>query len=230
MIDRFFLDDSLAQGEKIDLPEPEFRHLKVLRIGVGEEIELVNGRGSLATARVERMDKQSAHLKILESKEEPRPTPSISLGLALIRPNRLEWVIEKATELGADTIYLYSADLSEKEGLSPNQKERLQHLAISALKQCGRLYLPNIELLPSIDDALSGDHRILFGDTHPSAPWLSSLPLQSGSLLFITGPEKGFSEREHQLLHEKGKGVKLSRNILRAETAPIAALSILSCR
>ncbi len=230
MIDRFFLDTPLAAEQDALLDDAEFRHLKVMRISVGEEIELVNGEGILATARVVAIEKQKAHLHILSCTTKPRPTP-LSLAIALIRPNRLEWVIEKATELGVHSLILYRADQSEKEGLSPNQQERLRHLTISALKQSGSLYLPRIELLPSLDIALQKNGRILFGDTAPDAPWLSTLNCKpTEPIFFFTGPEKGFSEREHQLLLEKGTGVKLNANILRAETAPIAALSILSCK
>ncbi len=224
--DRFYLDAPLQTGQTVTLEESEFHHLKVLRIDPSEEIELVNGHGFLAKANLLKLDKRAAHLQISSCTHSPPPSPSISLALALIRVNRLEWAIEKATELGADEIFLYPADYSEKEALSPHQLDRLRHLAISALKQCGRLYLPRLSL-SSLDEIFLTSNRILYGDTNPNATRINS---SIEPTLFISGPEKGFSEREELLLQAKGTGVKLSENILRAETAPLAALSILKQR
>ena len=99
-------------------------------------------------------------------------------------------------------------------------------MTISALKQSGRLYLPAIEILPRLEALFSHRARYLFGDTRPAPP-LS--PTKSEEpILFITGPEKGFSKREQSLLDQKAAGVRINPNILRAETAPLAALSILS--
>jgi len=224
--DRFFMDASFGAGQELKLEEAEFHHLKVMRSSTGDEIELVNGRGALARARIVKLEKQTALLRCETCEERPQKSPKVALGLALIRLNRLEWTIEKATELGADALFLFTADLSEKEALSPHQLERLRHLTISALKQCGSLHLPHLSLLPSLDAILHQDRKILYGDTRFDAPRLRELNL-SGPIVFLTGPEKGFSQREKNLLVERGEGVQLNQNILRAETAPIAALSIL---
>lgn len=225
-INRYFIDSLLNPGTSVLLDNDEFHHLKVLRAKAGEEIELVNGCGALASARIERLDKNAAHLKVIDCTEQPRPDASVSLCMGLIRSSRLEWAVEKATELGVDTLFLFQADLSEKLSLSTHQIKRLRHLAISALKQCNRLYLPEI-LLVSLEEVLSKkDVTILYGDMKEHAPWIGRL---DHSVLFVSGPEKGFSDRELRLLQSKGQGVKLSHNILRAETAPLAALSILLC-
>ncbi len=222
--DRFYLNAPFQIDQAVELEEPEFHHFKVLRILPDEEIDLVNGRGDLAIARVLKIAKHSAHLQILSFTHIPAPTPPIILALALLRMNRLEWAIEKATELGADSFFLFPADNSEKSDLSLNQLERLRHLAISALKQCGRLYLPSFTLA-TLSKILLHPALILYGDTHPDAPLIPITTTES--TLFISGPEQGFSKHEKELLQEKGKGVKLNANILRAETAPLAALSIL---
>lgn len=227
MNNRFYVNAPLEESTKIE--GTEFHHLvHVMRIGVGDEIELVNGRGALAHTRVEKMDKRSATLSILQIETKAKPTPSLLIGLALIRMERLEWAIEKGTELGADAFTLFPADYSEKKQLSEHQFDRLIHIAIAAIKQCGRLYLPDFKIAPSLDDLLQSDALILFGDTSLNAPPLSSVPSHSSALLFISGPEKGFSEREHTLLRQHAQGVSLNKNILRAETASVAALSILS--
>jgi 16S rRNA (uracil1498-N3)-methyltransferase len=140
-----------------------------------------------------------------------------------MRPSKLELVIEKCTELGADRFFLYGAQFSEKGDLSEHQLERLQHIAISAMKQCGRLDLPPIHLL-KFEALFKENEPLYFGDTR-EAP---SAEKCKGPLLFITGPERGFSKRELELLDLKGKGVRLHKNILRAETAPIVASVIYS--
>jgi len=206
----------------------EFHHLAhVLRGKAGDEIELVNGRGDIASARIEKMDKKSASLRILHLENHPKPYPLLFAAIAFLRMEKLDWAIEKATELGADTIVLFPAEHCEKKQISDHQIERLRHLSIAAMKQCGRLYLPTINIFSSLEKVLEIDAYALFGDVDPNASLLEKIPNKS-QILFITGPERGFSNREEILLKQKAKGVRLHLNILRAETAPIVALSILS--
>jgi 16S rRNA (uracil1498-N3)-methyltransferase len=227
MIDRFYTEH--AFDEAPILTGPEFHHLKhVLRVRTGEEIDLVNGRGTLARARVEKIEKESAHLVILHQSQHPKPTPSCRLGLALIRMERLEWAIEKGTELGAEAFYLFPADGSEKKQLTEHQLSRLRLIAIAALKQCNRLYLPEIQIVQSMEETIPSDAEFFFGDVSPDAPWLTPFLTHQQSLFFISGPEKGFSQREEDWLKRHGRGIKLHENILRAETAPLVALSLMS--
>jgi 16S rRNA (uracil1498-N3)-methyltransferase len=220
--ERFYIDADLSGT--VSLEGTEFHHLAhVMRTRVGDTIELVNGRGALATAQVHAISKHNASLTILSATTHPVPPAQIILALPLMRPSKLELIIEKCTELGADAFWLYPAAHSDKDDLSPNQLERLHHIAISAMKQCGRLDLPPIQLFASLTDLFKSDFTYLFGDTRPNAPKIS--PHEKA--VFITGPEKGFSEKEHKLLEQKATGVKLHRNILRAETAPIVALCLL---
>ena len=223
MNDRFYC--SSIQEDEIDLKEDEFHHLRVMRVRIHEEIDLVDGSGTLARACVTEIHKNRAHLTILQRQTYPRPRSSIIIAMALIRMERLEWAIEKGTELDAEAFYLFPADYSEKKSLSPHQLERLRHIAIAALKQCGRLYLPEIVLKDSLQEALPTDRPLLYGDTDPAAPSIRSF--QEPRVIFVSGPEKGFSSKETKLLQEHGQGVKLHDNILRAETAPIVVLSLL---
>jgi 16S rRNA (uracil1498-N3)-methyltransferase len=196
-----------------------------MKLTVGETVEIVNGRGSLAEGEIQKIDKKAAYIQILNTKHEPLSQTRCGLAIPLMRPSKIEWVIEKGTELNASAFYLFSADYSEKESLSENALGRLRTLAISALKQSGRLYLPSLEMRPSLEALFDRDATLLFGDLGPSAQ--HHIP-PSPSLLFVSGPERGFSEREAALLKKKALGIRLNPNVLRAETAPIAALSILS--
>lgn len=215
-VERFYIDAPL-EG-LLTLDGPECHHLAhVLRIRVGEEVELVNGKGTLAKAKVESVSR-TAVLRVLSSHTTPLPSPHLKLAVPLMRPAKLELVVEKCTELGADEFLLYPAHFSEKEDLSEHQLERLKHIAISAMKQCGRLDLPPIHLV-SFSDLLARPESLFFGDLDTEQ---KPIP-QNNPLIFITGPEKGFFEKELQALQKKGQGVRLHKNILRAETAPIAA-------
>jgi 16S rRNA (uracil1498-N3)-methyltransferase len=221
--ERFYLDAEL-EGT-LALEGSEFHHLAhVMRTRVGDTVELVNGRGTLASAEVTAISKHAATLTVLSASVSSVPPPKIILGLPLMRPSKLELVLEKCTELGADAFWLYPADHSEKDDLSSNQLERLIHIVVSAMKQCGRLDLPPVQLFPRLEALLGSDALYLFGDTRPAAEKVGP---REEKVVFVTGPEKGFSEKEHKLLDQKGMGVKLHRNILRAETAPIAATCLL---
>lgn len=215
--ERFYIDADLQ--DTLDLEGQEHHHLAhVMRIRVGEEIELVNGRGSLAVARVEAISKHETRLTVLTSTTTPLSLPHLKLAIPLMRPAKLELVIEKCTELGAGGFYLYPAQFSEKDDLSEHATERLQHIAISAMKQCGRLDLPPIQLW-KFEEILASPTPLLFGDTR-EAEGPKNRPEQ---IVFMTGPEKGFSKKELDLLDRRGTGVRLHKNILRAETAPIVA-------
>jgi len=218
---RFFLNATFRSGP-VKLDGEEFHHLKVMRGQVGDLIELVNGQNQLATAQITALEKHSATLELQNIANDPTPHRQIILAQAYLRPKNLDLVIEKGTELGATAFWLFPGERSEKDHLSPNQLERLHHLTISALKQCGRLDLPQIFELPPLAKWTKmppGD--LFFGDLDSETPFRSA----NDVTLFI-GPEKGFSPKELQWLSQRAKGVKLNPHTLRAETAALCALSL----
>lgn len=220
--ERFYIDAPLFGTLQLD--GPEFHHLAhVMRVRIGEEIELVNGRGSLAEAKVAAISKHAATLEILSTSETEMHEPRLILAIPLMRPAKLELVLEKCTELGADAFWLYPAQHSEKDDLSPNQLERLKYILISAMKQCGRLDLPHLRIFSRLEEIFGAPYVYLFGDTRSDAKKMTA----KEKVVFISGPEKGFSEKETKLLEKHGVGVSLHKNILRAETAPIAATCFL---
>lgn len=222
----FYLNVDFVPGTRVCLTDQEHHHLShVMRLRPGEEALLVNGRGSSARARIADIEKQLTTLEILsQTKTAPRPIQWIA-AIPFLRPAKIEWVIEKGTELGADAFLLFRADHSEKDQFSEHQLERLRQITVVSLKQSGRLFLPSLEVLSHLDSVFQRKGQFLFGDIRPHA---ASIPERfEGPVIFISGPEKGFSEKEFQLLDQKGKGIRINPNTLRAETAPIAALSIL---
>lgn len=238
-INRFFTEQNLVVGKTATITGQEFHHFAhVIRVKEGEIIELVNGRGQLAKATVESKGRHEAVVVVEDVESEEPPKKRVIIVQALPRLNRLEFILEKCTELGMDEIWLFPGDNSEKKRLSDSQIARVETILISAMKQCGRLFLPTIQLKPNLSSwKLDLGGCLLYGDIAPSAPWLIDTWLEKKEVknvekqdcLFFIGPETGFSEKEHQFLKEIGAvGVKLHRNILRTDTAPMVALSVIS--
>ncbi len=230
--ERFYIDSDLTCGTSVSLTGDEFTHLvKVMRGGVGDSLELINGRHILAKAQIEKIDKHAAELSISLIEEHAPCSPSITLAVGLPRFNHLEWIVEKVTEVGANALWLFPGDLSEKKTVSEQQLIRIHNLMVAAVKQCGRLDMPSLSILPPLHSwHYPPEGSLFFGDTSPDAPLLfRHLPPKNTPIFFFTGPEKGFSTQEKLLLKNAWhvQGVSLLPHILRAETAPILATAIL---
>ena len=229
---RFFSDNFFIVNMELTLAAEESRHLlKIMRHKLGDVVELVNGRGQLAQASITKADKRNCLLSIDSVEEKKQASHTMVIAQGIPRINRLDCIIEKCTELGMDKLYLFPSTGSEKKELSAQQKKRCQSLAIAAMKQCGRLFLPEIEFRDSLQDCIDGQALMFFGDIRPH-----SLPLKNHlddasddrDIIFFIGPEKGFSDGEHQQLEDMGAiAVKLHDNILRTDTAPLVAMSII---
>lgn len=216
---RFFIPTDL-EGV-IPIEGDELRHLQVLRLEVNETIEIVNGRGDLAKVCIESIEKKRAFLKVVQKSAASLPTKKLILAVPYLMPSKLELIIEKCTEIGAWQFLLYFADHSEKKEISEHALKRLKALSISAMKQCGRLFLPSIEKV-SFQEVLKRREPLYFGSLDKEE---NSEGFQKEAI-FISGPEKGFSDKEKKALRASGVGVSLNSNILRAETAPIVASAI----
>lgn len=231
--ERFFIEQPLNPQETVSLEDTEFHHLcHVMRARIGDHVELVNGKNQLAHATLSSLAKHHAVLTISTVVNENTPKPRLVLAQAIPRFNRLEYILEKATELDTTEFWLFPGMLSEKGEFSDNQMKRMSQLTIAAMKQCGRLDLPSISFKPPLLQWKPIEGRLLFGDTSPNAPALAKLDLAPASpcTIFFIGPEKGFDPKETTFLKNSlsAQGVRLHRNILRVDTAPLAALSILS--
>lgn len=229
--DRFYIDAPLEKEDTVLLIDAELHHLAVSRARVGQSVELINGKGKLAKASLLSLDKRQASLKVDSVNEERRPSKQIILAQGLPRMNHLEWIVEKGTELGVSLFWFFPGHLSEKENLSDNQRTRLQHLILSAVKQCGRLHLPEMIMKPSLEKwEPIRRGTLLFADPSEEAPflWQAAIAALSPIILFV-GPEGGFDQREAFHLTEvlKAAKVRLHSNTLRTETASLAGLTLL---
>lgn len=230
--DRFFVPTHFQKAEMVDISGDEHHHLaRVTRTREGQSVDLVNGNGQLAAARVVSLKPKLASAIIESVTEHTPPKFKIILAQALPRANRLDFILEKGTELGVAEFWLFPGDRSERETLSPNQIQRLERLAIAAMKQCGSLFLPQIVLKPPLIEWPPVLFQAYFGDLGPKAPLfvhaLTSHPPSDGAVIFI-GPESGFTDEEIELLRKrKALGVNFHSHILRTDTAPLVAVALL---
>jgi len=222
---RFYSKSEITKDSAIELDKLESHHLsKVMRGKVGDTLEVIDGKGHLAIAKVIELSSSSVKLEVISLKSETK-TSNIVLAQGLPRMSHLELVIQKCTELGVDEFWLFPGDLSEKKEIKLKQIERLNTIIINATKQCGRLHLPSIVIKPPIKKVSKLDGTVYFGSIECDAPKIQPC---SECIIFI-GPEKGFSDGELSKLKQLGaKDVSLNKNVLRAETAAIAAVCLLA--
>lgn len=228
--DRFFLDAPLEPHTQVSLEGDEAHHLmRVMRKKVGEKVELVNGQSQLAVASIHRLDKREVSLDLLEVELKNPSSYPLIICQAIPRLNRLDTLVEKGVELGMTALWLFPGQLSEKKELSPTQFLRLRGIAIAAMKQSGRLDLPAITLMPPLSAWTEPTLPAYFGDFALETPPLLSLLEPGKGMMFFVGPEAGFTEQEKGRLRQMNvQPAKLHANILRTETASLAALSIAS--
>ncbi len=228
---RFYLPKPLAEGP-VEIEGDEAHHIiHVMRLKEGARLDLVNGFGELAEAVLATTRKKSATVNIERILKQPPPSFSLIIAQASPRFAKLDMIVEKATELGMTELWLFPGDKSEKCAYSDHQTERLKRIMIAAMKQCGRLYLPHLKFQKPLSEWQHTELPLFFGDLRPGAPTLLSAwsPAHQKGAIFAIGPESGFSMNEVEaLLKLKAQGISLHWNILRTETAPIAALSIMS--
>jgi 16S rRNA (uracil1498-N3)-methyltransferase len=233
--ERYFINSDFNVNAHLSLEGQELHHLiHVMRTHEGDRIEVINGCGFLAAADVIQIGKKHASLEVHSIIETSSPENTLVLAQAIPRINRLDFIVEKGTELGMSELWLFPGILSERKSLTEHQLERLKNLTIAAMKQCGRLWLPAIKILPPIHDWHHFLYPAFFGDVSKEAPLLTSKLNDEATkkgVIFLTGPESGFEKREEENLKLLGaQGVKLHKNILRTDTASITALSLISCQ
>lgn len=226
--ERYYSEPLSSKDSEIALEGQELHHLlHVMRNQVGDHVEIINGKGILAKAVVDKIDKRRALLKIIEL-HVSQPDPfSLILAQGIPRANRLDFILEKGTELGMNELWLFPGTHSEKKTLS---EQRLKALLIAAMKQCGRVFIPTLKIMPPLNKWEKPKFPCFFGDTNPSAKsfeaaWKAHQP-KNGAVVCI-GPESGFNEEEVKKLESlEAIGVTLHENILRTDTAALAALTM----
>jgi 16S rRNA (uracil1498-N3)-methyltransferase len=230
---RFFVDEvrnGLAQIEG-----EEARHLtRVLRVEVGQRYEISDNH-NVYLAQIETARKESVVFRTLEKLPAAAPAARIVLYATLIKFDRFEWIVEKATELGVSEIVPVEATRSERglERAAGKRRERWRRIALEASQQSRRTHLPEIGEPVLLAEALrgSGDCRFTL-DEVGGVPLLQALPAvrsAEDTVAVLTGPEGGWTAEERASFQAAGwTPVSLGPLILRAETAVIAALAVVS--
>jgi 16S rRNA (uracil1498-N3)-methyltransferase len=236
---RILVNPQLVQGKTITLTDPQAVHhvRTVLRKGQGERVECMDGSGRWYAARIVRSTKALLELEILDQGKEEAPGIAAHLLPSLIKPERFDWLVQKATELGAARITPVMAARSLVRipaDRAAARVERWRRIAAEAAQQCDRATLPSIDAPVTFERAWasleSPDISLiptLAGPTRPIQTVLAGRPALASAAVFI-GPEGDFTEEEVALARASGAvPVSLGRLVLRTETAALAVLSIL---
>src|SRR5690242_7368101 len=235
---RFFLSQANIKEGRGIVHGQELTHLmKVLRLRAGDLVTVFDNSGWEHEAVIETLTNERGELKIVESHPSGRePAIPITLAVGLTKGEKLDWTIEKTTELGVTTIIPLSSNYTvpklDPEKIS-KRAERWRKIAVSAAKQCGRSRIPEVRSLYSFEDFLSEPWpetlKLIFweNETEQSVRELFEKCRETKSVLLAVGPEGGFSKSEVELANAQGfQSVHMGRRILRAETAALAALTL----
>ncbi|VAW22897.1 16S rRNA (uracil(1498)-N(3))-methyltransferase [hydrothermal vent metagenome] len=219
-------------GESVWLDETESKHcIRVLRLGIGDKIQLVDGKGGVYEARISDPNPKRCSLEVI-STENNYGEKGFSLHVAIAPTKniaRFEWFLEKATEIGVDEITPVLCRFSERKSLKP---ERLEKIIIAAMKQSLKAYLPKLnQLIPFgqlLGQPFEGGKYIAHCYEGKKKHLKDSIKKNENSLVLI-GPEGDFSKEEVNLALRHGfKGITLGNSRLRTETAGIAACHIIN--
>jgi 16S rRNA (uracil1498-N3)-methyltransferase len=231
---RFFVD--AVQSGRARIAGPDAQHLtRVLRVEPGQQFEISDNQ-SVYLAEVESARKDLVSFAVRERLAVVDQVVRTTLLASLVRFERFEWIIEKATELGVERIVPVEAERTEKGLRTASEKRavRWNRIAREASEQSRRARLPEIQAAVALSNALEleADYRYLLEEASGAPPMLSVLPsspLAGDRVALLLGPEGGWTDRERQLITSEGwSPVSLGREILRAETAAIAGLAIIN--
>lgn len=222
----FYQPDIVQDALQIVFDTEESRHLaKVLRKKPGDTIWVTNGKGSLFTCEVDIISSKTISAKVLKhSLENPEPY-QLHVAIAPTKStDRLEWFVEKATEIGIHRITPINCDHSERTAL---KTERLEKIAEAAMKQSLRCFLPRIDNLVTFKDFIAENttaDKFVAHCVDSEKKLLKNLLLPNRNVLILIGPEGDFSEKEINMALASGfKPVSLGEKRLRTETAAVVA-------
>ncbi len=216
---RFHMELQAESGAEIPVGGAEAHHaLHVARLRIGDEITLFDGAGCEITGRVTRITRHEFFVQPLTKRHVPRPTDGLVLAQAWLHKEKsIESLIQRGTEIGVQAFLFFRADHSER---TPEVGPKHLRYAIEACKQCGRLWLPELETAPRLDDVFN----LSLGTCLVASQELPVVPLRGavhpGNNVLIVGPEGDFSPRELALMIARGaRAISLGDATLRSEVA-----------
>ena len=229
-LSRFFIDAPLSLGQH-ELPEAQAHYIgRVLRHAAGDAVQLFDGSGREDLGELIEVGKKAVRVELREQLAGQAESPlRIHLGQGLSRGERMDWAIQKATELGVSEITPIVSERCEVRLKDERADKRLAHwrqVAISACEQCGRSVLPVIHAPITLAEWQGHVQAELKLVLHPVAAPLES-HARPHNLAFLIGPEGGLSEAEVEQAKAAGfHAARLGPRVLRTETAPVVALAV----
>ena len=238
----FFVPPQCVTPSTISITDDLLIHIKdSLRIAIGETLWFGDGHGTRYHAKITDVSKRAVTGHILKTVQEPpRRTPRLILGQSLLKGEKMDWVIQKATELGVDELIPIESRHSVvqlKADRVDHQLARWQRIALEAAQQSEQWHVPTIvpprSLAVLLTGLATGTITLMLAERREGKS-LQKVDLPedvTNSVLILIGPEGGWSKEEVQIAEQTGvEPIALGQHILRAETAAIAAISILQSR
>ncbi len=236
---RCFITPAEWDRDETELPPEEAHHvLHVLRARERHPIELCDGKGGVAEAEIARIDKKKVLVKILNRRREPQPRPHTCLIQGLARGQKMDWIIQKATELGAAELRAIETEYAVArlpDDRKTQRLERWRRIALNAAKQCGATWLPDLHSFHTLSEALqqASFDLLLLGDLSEESRSLRQVLRQAATppverIGLLIGPEGDFTPEEKKRAAGLGAiPVHFGPLTLRTETAalfPLAAI------
>ena len=234
MSNRFYIETPLTLGESILLNETVFHHwVRVLRAKLDDEAILFNGQGGEYTARLTEINKKNATVQITHFTSDNRsPAFNATLGQVMSKGDRMDYAIQKAVELGVSQIQLLTSDRCEMRLKYDRDQKKIDHwqaVAIAACEQCGLNQVPQILAPLPLQEWLTTTlpkTRLVLA---PNKEKTNVLQNATTDIALLIGPEGGLSEAEITAANQaEFKNWCIGERVLRTETAPVVALSILN--
>lgn len=230
---RIYTEQPLAAGTQLALAAGPAHHIaKVLRMQPRQTLILFNGDGLEYTATITTIDKREVIVSVGEAVPTERESPlAVHLGIAISKGERMDWVVQKAVELGVAEITPLVSERVEVRLQGERAEKKHQHwmgVATAACEQCGRARLPKVHAIGNLHDWMNNvqaERKFVLHHRSPQ-PLVADQPPRSAALLI--GPEGGLSATEIAAAEQAGFGaLQLGPRVLRTETAPLVALSLL---
>lgn len=230
---RLHCPQPLASGLRLGLPPAAARHVQVLRMQPGDELTLFDGTGGEFTAAIERMGRSEVTVRVTAHDPiEREPAVQVHLAVGMPANERMDWLVEKATELGAASVQPLAVERSVLRLAGERAQKKQQHwqaVAAAACEQCGRNRLPLIHPVRGLGEWLDGHAQ---GQGYLLTPGVAPRPREAsagGPFTVLSGPEGGLTQAEQRSAQDRGfLPLNLGPRVLRAETAPLAALVLLT--
>ncbi len=226
---RLFVEHPLVDGQSIPLSRDQAHYLfGVMRLKMNDSVLVFNGRDGEWQAKVSEAGKRGGVLQIVAQTRALQPPPDLWLLFAPIKKARTDFIVEKATEMGAARIIPVQTEFTNAERI---RQDRLQAHAVEAAEQCGGTYVPEVAPLVRLDKMLAewpSQRQLMFCDEALVGESAGLPEVSADPWAILIGPEGGFSPAERSRLSRlsQSRAVSLGPRILRADTAAVAALTL----